>query len=153
MVHNKKIISIKKEYSQSLSSYNKNMDYIKDEHRVHLIVYHLIWCPKRRKKCLLGTIKDDCEQLIKQKCNEKGWNIIELAVQPDHIHLFVQSFPTVPAYEIIKECKGITSYHLRKKYPELRKLPCMWTKSYFVSTAGNVSAEIIQQYIEAQSKS
>lgn len=129
------------------------MNYIKDEYRVHLIIYHLIWCTKRRKKILINNIKIDCEQIIKQKCLEKGWNILELAVQPEHIHLFVQSFPTISAYDIIKECKGITSYYLRKNYSELKKLPCLWTRSYFASTAGNVSAETIQQYIEAQSKS
>lgn len=129
------------------------MEYIKDEHRIHLIVYHLIWCPKRRRKVLIGNIKEDCEKLIREKCDDKGWKIHELSIQPDHIHLFVQSFPNVPAYEIVKECKGFTSFHLRKKYPELLKLPCMWTRSYFVSTAGNVSAEIIKKYIEAQSKS
>ncbi len=128
------------------------MEYIRDEHRVHLIVYHLIWCPKRRKKVLIGNIEKECKQIIQDKCKEKGWIILELAIQPDHIHLFVRSYPTTPASEIVKECKGSSAKILREKYPELLKLPSLWTSSYFASTAGNVSAEIVQKYIEAQSK-
>jgi putative transposase len=129
------------------------MEYNRDEHRVHLIAYHLIWCPKRRKPVLTGFVKDRCEELIGNKCEEKAWEVLELSIQPDHLHLFVRVFPTTPASEVIKECKGITSYFLRKEFPELRKLPCMWTRSYFASTAGNVSAETISKYIQAQTKS
>lgn len=129
------------------------MEYYKDEHRVHFIVYHLIWCPKRRKSVLVDDIKNDCISLIQQKCEEKGWEIFELSVQPDHIHLFVRVFPTTSACDVVKECKGITSFYLRKNYPELLKLPCMWTKSYFASTAEIVSYETILKYISEQSKS
>ena len=128
------------------------LEYTRDEHRIHLIVYHLIWCTKRRKQVLVNNIKEECEQLIKEKCEQNAWQVLELAVQPDHVHLFVRAFPTIPAYDIIKECKGITSYVLRNKYKELKKIPCLWTKTYFASTAGNVSSEIIKKYIEAQSK-
>jgi putative transposase len=128
------------------------MEYIKDEHRVHMIIYHLIWSPKRRKPVLIDEIKTECDRLIREKCEQMGWTILELAIQPDHVHLFVRVFPTTPAYAVVKECKGITGFHLRKKFKSLLNLPCMWTKSYFASTAGNVSAETIQKYIEAQSK-
>jgi putative transposase len=127
------------------------MEYQRDEHRVHLIVYHLVWTPKRRKPILVGDIARDCHNLIQEKCEERGWRIQELAIQPDYIHLFVQAFPEDSPSEIVKECKGITSFHLRKKYPAiLKKLPSLWTRSYFVATAGNVSAKTIQRYIEAQ---
>lgn len=76
---------------------------------------------------------------------------MELAIQPNHIHLFVRTFPTTSACEVVKECKGITASTLRKNYPELLKLPSLWTSSYFASTAGNISADTIQKYIEAQS--
>ncbi len=129
------------------------MDYIRDEHRVHIIVYHLIWCPKRRKPVLVNDIAQECQSLIKQKCEQHGWTILKINIQPNHVHLFVRVFPTISAADVVKECKGLTSYKLRNKYPELKKLPCMWTRSYFASTAGNVSASAIQKYIEAQSKS
>ena len=127
-----------------------DINYQRDEHRVYLIVYHLVWTPKRRKAVLTGTIAADCQALIGKKCTEKGWEILELAIQPDHVHLFVQAWPTTSAAEIVKECKGITSHELRKKYPILKRLPSLWTRSYFAATVGNVSSEAIQRYIAAQ---
>jgi putative transposase len=126
------------------------MKYQRDEHRIHLIVYHLIWCPKRRKPVLVGAVEAECRKLIHQKCAGHGWEVLELAIQPDHVHLFVRAWPTTPAAEVIKECKGLTSFRLRKQFPHLLKLPSLWTRSYFASTAGNVSAETIRRYIEAQ---
>jgi putative transposase len=125
-------------------------EYQRDEHRVHLIVYHLVWTPKRRKAVLIGAIAKDCKALIEKKCAEQGWKIIELAIQPDHVHLFVRAWPTTSAAEVVKECKGLTSHELRQKYSSLKKLPSLWTRSYFASTAGNVSSEVIQRYIAAQ---
>jgi putative transposase len=125
--------------------------YQRDEHRVHLIVYHLIWCPRRRKAILTGAIKERCQQLIEEKCQEKGWNILTLAIQPDHIHLFVRVWPSDSAAEVVKELKGVTSFFLRKEFASiLKKLPSTWTRSYFASTAGVVSAETIQCYLDAQ---
>ena len=126
------------------------MDYQRDEHRVHLVVFHLVWTPKRRKPVLVGDIAKDCQKLIEEKCQEKGWEVIQLAIQPDHVHLFVRAWPDTSASQIIKECKGLTSHELRKKYPILHRLPSLWTRSFFAATAGNVSQETIQKYIVAQ---
>jgi putative transposase len=126
------------------------MNFQRDEHRIHLIVYHLIWCPKRRKPVLTGDLAQECRKLIDGKCQEHGWTVLELAIQPDHVHLFVRAWPTDSAAEIVKECKGLTSSRLRKQFPHLLRLPSLWTRSYFASTAANVSADTIQRYIEAQ---
>jgi putative transposase len=125
-------------------------DYQRDEQRVHLIVYHLVWTPKRRKPVLVGEVAQDCKALIEKKCTEKGWTILELAIQPDPIHLFVRAWPVTSAAEIVKECKGLTSHELRQKHAILKRLPSLWTRSYFAATGGNVSAEVIQRYIAAQ---
>ncbi len=127
------------------------LEYQGDEHRVHLIVYHLIWCPRRRKPLLTGAIAQRCKQIIEEKCKEKGWIILTLAIQPDHIHLFVRVWPSDSAAFVVKEVKGITARYVREEfYATLKKLPSLWTGSYFASTAGNVSKETIQKYIEAQ---
>jgi putative transposase len=115
---------------------NNKFDYQRDEHRVHLIVYHLVWTPKRRKAVLVNDVAAECRNLIEQKCIERSWQIIELAIQPDHIHLFVRVFPAVSASEVVKECKGVTSRILRQKYPQLRKLPSLWTRSYIAAQKG-----------------
>ena len=125
-------------------------EYQRDEHRVHLIIYHLIWCPRRRKPVLIGPVAERCRGLISEKCSERGWHILALAIQPDHIHLVVRVWPSDSASEVVKECKGLSSHHLRKEFPPLLKLPSLWTRSVFASTAGNVSQQTIQRSIEAQ---
>ena len=125
-------------------------NYQRDEQRIHLIVYHLVWTPKRRKAVLTGNIATECKALIEKKCSEMGWTILELAIQPDHVQLIVQAWPITSAAEIVKECKRATSHELREKYPILKRLPALWTRSYFAATVGNVSAEVIQRYIAAQ---
>jgi len=126
------------------------MEYRRDETRVYLVVYHLVWTPKRRKAVLLGAVAKDCEKLIREKCAVRGWEVLELSVQSDHLHLFVSVFPSVAPSEVVKECKGVTARELRRKYPDLLKLPSMWTRSYFAATAGNVSQETIARYIADQ---
>ncbi len=125
-------------------------EYRHDEHRVHLIIYHLIWCPRRRKPVLVGLVAARCRELIEGKCAEHNWEILALEIQPDHIHLFVRATPSDSAAEVVKECKGVTSFSLRREFPHLLKLPSMWTRSCFASTSGNVSQQTIQWYIAAQ---
>ncbi len=126
------------------------MEYQRDEHRVHLILYHIVFCPKRRKPVLVGSVAKDVERLIRLKCEEQGWEVVALEIMPDHVHLFVRAWPTTSAAEVVKQVKGITSHELRRKYPHLLKLPSLWTRSYFASTAGNVSQEAIRRYIDSQ---
>ena len=71
-------------------------------------------------------------------------------MQSDPVHLFVEVFPTVPASEVVKQCKGVTSHELREKSPFLKKLPSLWTRSYFAAIAGNVSAETSKGYSAMQ---
>ena len=92
----------------------------------------------------------DCRRLIGAKCAEHGWHIEELAIQPDHVHLVVRVWPSDSAADVLKAVKGITAHELRAKYPQLRKMPSLWTRSYFASTARNISQEAIRRYIEAQ---
>ena len=128
------------------------MQYKHSRNKVFLINYHLIWCPKRRKKVLVGDIKTRLEQIINEVAKEKNIEILALEIMPDHLHLFVSSHPNIPLHNLIKAFKGRSSNLLRKEYPELLKIPSLWTHSYFISTAGNVSSETIQKYIEAQNK-
>ena len=125
-------------------------EYRREEYRVHLILYHLIWCPRRRKPVLVGPVASRCRQLIEGKCEEQGWEILSLAMQPDHVHLVVRVTPSDSAAAVTKECKGVTSFHLRREFPQLLTMPSMWTRSSFSSTASTVSQQTIQRYIDAQ---
>ena len=69
---------------------------------------------------------------------------------PEHVHLFLNTDPTFASSVIMKRIKGRASHHLRKEFPELLKLPTLWTPSYFVATTGNACIETIKRYIENQ---
>lgn len=129
------------------------MDYEHDTHNVHLIVYHLIFCPKRRRKIVVGPIRERLQQIMREVAAENKWSVIELAIQPDHVHVFMRSNPRTLPTDIARLIKGRSSHLLREEYPFLKRMPSLWTRSTFYSTAGNVSSETIQQYIERQSKS
>lgn len=119
------------------------MDYQHDRHSVHLIVYHLIFCPKRRR-VLVGLVQSRLKQIITEVITERDWQRIELAIQPDHVHLFVRTNPFTLPSDIPRLIKGRSSRLLRKKFAHLRNLPALWSPSYFLSTAGTVSSETIQ---------
>ena len=124
--------------------------YQHSSNKVFLIQYHLVWCPKRRKPVLVGEVKERLEQIIRQVADELGIKVLELAINPDHVHLFISAYPTIPVHKIVRRIKGRSSNILRKEFPELLKLPSLWTHSYYVSTIGAVSKEAIEKYIEAQ---
>ncbi|NEO42565.1 MAG: IS200/IS605 family transposase [Moorea sp. SIOASIH] len=116
-------------------------------HAVGLCVVHLVWIPKRRKKILVGRIRDRIYEIFSGVALEKGWKIKALEVAPDHVHLFVEINPTDAICQVVRAFKGRSANYLRKEFPELKRLPSLWTNSYFFSTAGKVSTETIQRYI------
>ncbi|MFL5695400.1 MAG: transposase [Ktedonobacteraceae bacterium] len=115
------------------SVYTINIDEQHEQHTVHLIVYHIIWCPKRRRKVLHGKIAERLEQSIHEVCTEREWEIIGLNRQPN-------------------DFKGRSSPLLREAFLPLLRRPSLWTRLTFYSTAGKVSADILQKDIERQSK-
>ena len=120
-------------------------------HAAYEIRYHFVWVPKYRRKVLVGDIPERLTVLLQEKAQEMGGEIIDLAIQPDHGHLFGIFPPTVAPHQIMHGLKGYTAFTLRKEFPHLKsRLPNMWTRSYYVSTAGNVSAQTIQRYIDEQ---
>jgi putative transposase len=101
---------------------------------------------------LVGKVAERLKEIIEQVAKELGVEVLALEIKPDHLHLFVSAYPQLSIPHLVKAFKGKSSHDLREEFPELRKLPSLWTHSYFVSTAGNVCAETIQKYIEVQSK-
>ena len=127
--------------------------YIHESHTVHHILYHIIFCTKRRKKVLEGAVHDRLKQIIEGVVQENAWHIERLAIQPDHVHLFMQSNPYTLPTDIARLIKGRSSHDLREEFKDLLRLPSLWTRSTFYATAGHVSQETISKYIEKQSKS
>jgi putative transposase len=117
---------------------------------VFLINYHFVWCPKRRRKVLTGPVEKDLRKLLSAKVAELGCEILAMEIMPDHVHLFLNCPPTLSPSDAMFWLKGYSSRILREKYANLRRMPSMWTRSFFVSTAGNVSSDTIQKYIAEQ---
>ena len=117
-----------------------------------LLNYHFVWIPKWRRKVLSGKVDERLKSLIIQKALELESLVIALEVMPDHVHLFLNSPPSLAPNEIMHRIKGYTSRMLRKEFFHLRRLPTLWTRSYFVSSAENVASETIQKYIADQKK-
>lgn len=120
---------------------------------IYNINYHIVWCPKYREKVLKGIIKEFIQDQLLTIAETKNYEILELQVMPDHIHIFISAPPKDSPTGIVKILKGITGLRLFKKYPELKTKMWgghIWSPSYYVGTAGNVSAETIKKYIENQ---
>jgi len=128
------------------------MSYRRTRHAVYLCNYHFVWVPKRRKPVLVGAVKERFEDLVRRVADEEGWEILALETKPDHAHLFISVQPRWSPHRVLRRIKGRTSRILRREFPELLKLPSLWTRSYLVSTAGHVSSETIRRYIEEQSR-
>ncbi len=124
----------------------------KSKTSVHNVAYHLIWCPKYRRKVLNGKIEQRLKQLLKEKSKENGWKIETMEIMPDHVHLFVKANPVASPHWIVQQFKGYTSNILRKEFPELKsKLPTLWTRSYLINSVGEkLKKDEIEGYINLQ---
>ena len=121
---------------------------------VYSCKYHVVWCPKYRRKVLTGKIEARLKELIQETCLELQCELIELELIPDHVHLLVEVDPQFGIHTLVKNLKGKSSRILRKEFLILTtKLPTLWTNSYFVSTVGGVPLEVIKQYIESHKTS
>lgn len=120
-------------------------------HAAYNINYHFVWVPKFRRKILVDRLAVRLDELIRAKTAELGGEVLNLTVQPDHVHLFCSFPPTIAPYQIMHRLKGYTAHELREEFPYLKsRLPNFWTRSYYVGTAGYVSAQTIQRYIDDQ---
>lgn len=118
---------------------------------VYQTAYHVIWCPKYRRDVLTGMVAEEIGKMLDAICAERGWPVISRETQPDHIHLFLSIPPAVAVADAVKVLKGITARRLFLRFPNLKKRlggGHLWSPSYYVGTAGNVSAETIRRYIE-----
>lgn len=118
---------------------------------VSKVNYHFVWCPKYRRPVLTGGIPGRLEALLREKVAELGGSVLAVEIRPDHVHLFIETPPRWSPAQVAYRLKGYTSCRLRREFPYLKsRLPSRWSRSYYVGTAGHVSAETIRRYIEAQ---
>lgn len=131
--------------------YNSLMEYKSNRNVVYSCKYHVVWCPKYRRKVLVGGVDQRLKEILRAVADERRAEIIEMEVMPDHVHLLVKVDPQFGIHRLVKQMKGRSSRILRQEFPCLRsRLPSLWTNSYFVSTVGGAPLAVIKQYIENQ---
>lgn len=130
------------------------MEYKSNHNVVYSCKYHIVWCPKYRRKVLKGKIATRLKELVISICVDNQFDLLEIEVMPDHVHLLLEVDPQYGVHKAIKKIKGITAHTLRAEFSELKtKLPSMWSNSYFISTSGGAPIEKIKQYIQQQKTS
>ena len=113
--------------------------------------YHVVWCPKYRRKVIGGRMEVRLKEIIAEVIAEKGAWLIEMETMPDHVHLLVEVDPQFGVHKLVKAIKGRSSRVLREEFPWLKsRLPSLWTNSYFVATVGGTPLSVIKRYVEAQ---
>jgi putative transposase len=110
---------------------------------VSLVSYHFVWIVRRRRKVLTGSVKQRLDVLTHDTARELDCEVLNLAIEPEHVHLFINCPPTLAPSDLIHRIKDRSARFLRLEFSELMRLPSMWTRAYFVSTAGNVASSTI----------
>ena len=130
------------------------MKYKSNNNIVYSCKYHVVFCPKYRRKVLVGDVETRLKELIQEICSEFNMDLLEMKVMPDHVHLLLEVDPQFGIHKAVKTIKGRTSHVLRSEFKSLTtKIPSLWTNSYFVSTVGGAPLSVIKQYIESQKTS
>ena len=127
------------------------VDVIFQRNCVYQTAYHVVWCPKYRKSILTGKVAETLSEVLDDVCTKRGFTILSKEIQPDYVHFFVSIPPAVSVAEAVKIFKGASARTLLVRHPELKKQlrdGHLWSPSYYVGTAGNVSEETIRKYIE-----
>lgn len=130
------------------------MRYRSNNNVVFACQYHVIFCPKYRRKVLVGEVEQRLKAIARDVATEMNVKIMEMETDQDHIHLLVSVDPQWGVNRFVKKLKGRSSRLLRAEFPHLRrKLPTLWSNSYFVTTVGGAPLAAVKQYIENQQTS
>lgn len=128
-------------------------NYRKTSHTTYDCKYHIVWITKYRKKVMSGVVSERVRELVRQICKENDVEIIKGHVSKDHVHLFVSIPPQLAISKLVQSLKGKSSYKLLGENKELSKQfwgRHLWARGYFVATSGNVTDEVIMEYIKNQ---
>ena len=131
------------------------MSYRKTAHSVYDLKYHLVWITKYRKAVLRGAIGKRVRELIRQTCAGLDVYIVKGHIAPDHVHLLVSVPPKLAVSELVKRLKGRSSRKVLQEYAEVRREfwgRHLWARGYFAASTGNVTDEVVAEYIEKQSR-
>ena len=131
------------------------MQYSHSSHAVFQHRYHIVWATKYRHKILQGDLRLRIRDIIKQTCGELGVSIIKGALSHDHVHMFVAIPPKLSESDVVRRIKGRSSHRIQREFAWVKKLywgQRFWARGYFSTTSGNITNEVILQYLEAHIK-
>ena len=128
-----------------------NIKYKSNKNIVYSCKYHIVWCPKYRRKVLIQGVDIRLKEILLEVVTEFESELIEIEVMPYRVHLLVECDPQFGIAKLIRYMKGRSSRYLRQEFPWLKsRLPTLWTNSYFISTVGAAPISVVKQYIENQ---
>jgi putative transposase len=126
------------------------MEYRYGSHTVYSIESPFVWVTKYRYKVLSGDVAVRVRELVRQTCDLFEIQILQGVVSTDHVHILVSSPPTMAPSEIMRRIKGRTSSKLFEEFPNLKKRYWgrhFWARGYFCATGGQMTEEMIQDYL------
>ena len=126
------------------------LKYTTTQGSVYACEYHIIWCTKFRRQCLSVEMQSRLKELVLERQADYGYNIRAIETMSDHIHLLISIDPIHAISRTIGRIKGYTAKVLREEFPRLKRMPCLWTRSKFVASTGDVTLDVIRAYVEAQ---
>ena len=130
------------------------MAYKSNRNVVFSCKYHVVWCPKYRRRVLVDGVDGRPEAILEDVAKETRSEILEMEVMPDHVHILVEVDPQFGIDALIIRMKGRSSFLLGQEFPRLAlRLPALWTNPCFVSTVGGAPLAVVKQYIESQKRS
>ena len=122
-------------------------------HAKSRLMYHIVWIPKYRKRVLSGKIASRLKDLFVECAEVNNWEIEELNIQVDHIHLMIQLKPSISVSKAVQFLKGGSSKKIREEFPELKEFlwgDSFWADGYFAETCGRFHESMIREYIKNQ---
>ena len=131
------------------------MDYSSSAHTRFYHRFHVVWVTKYRHKVLQGPMRERIREIIRQTCDDMGVHIVKGVLARDHVHMFLSIPPRLSLSDVMHRIKGRSSRRIQMEFPELRKRYWgrrFWARGYFSTTSGNVTDDIILQYLELHSK-
>jgi putative transposase len=129
------------------------VEYRRGAHTVFSIHLHLVWVTKYRRPALAGPVGLRVRDLLREICVREDVTVMKGHVSRDHVHMFVSIPPQVTVSRLVQQLKGKTSYKMLQEFPHLRKAfwgRHIWARGYFCCSAGNVTDEVVAQYIANQ---
>jgi putative transposase len=125
-----------------------------DNHCVHEIAYHIIFCTKYRHPIIKDAVEIELKKILAETCEQYGWKLETMETMPDHVHLFIRTDHMTAPVEIAKTLKSISAVYLFTTFPKLKAKKFwgsgLWSRSTYYGAVGHVSEETVKKYIEDQ---